>query len=146
MTLFEALRASPIFRDLSAAELQLLAPVFQERDWTQGQVLLSEGEPPGRGHAALFLLSGTVTVSAHGRGVLAELGPGQMIGLIALIDGGPRSATCTASSASVRTGGLSRHAFDLLHRTNLVLATRFQYAVATQLARNARRAAEELGV
>jgi CRP-like cAMP-binding protein len=146
MTLVESLRASPIFRDLSPAELALLAPAFRQRTWTRGQVLLTEGQPPGPDSAALFILSGTVAVSARGRGELADLGPGQMIGLIALVDGGPRSATCVAASDQVRTAGLSRHAFDLLHKTNLVLVTRFQYAVATQLARNARRAAEELGV
>jgi phosphoenolpyruvate synthase/pyruvate phosphate dikinase len=60
--------------------------------------------PPGSGGAAFFLIdSGEATVSSKGVD-LATLGPGDYFGEIALIDGGPRSATVTAATDLVCYG------------------------------------------
>ena len=58
----------------------------------------------GSGGAAFFLIdSGEATVTRKGVHLLT-LGPGDHFGEIALIDGGPRSATVTASTDLCATG------------------------------------------
>lgn len=61
-----------------------------------GQVLFNEGDP---GDCAYLIESGQVEVSAraaHGQRVLGVLGPGEMVGEMAIIDEAPRSASVRA--------------------------------------------------
>jgi EAL domain-containing protein (putative c-di-GMP-specific phosphodiesterase class I) len=66
-----------------------------------GELLFREGDEPG---AAFLIESGTVEVKTHQRGrevVLSLLGPGDLVGEMAVIDDAPRTATATAVSAAV---------------------------------------------
>ena len=101
-----------------------------------GHALIEQGDPPG---AAYGLRSGRLEVLVDGR-VVRELGPGEVIGEIALITGEPRSATVRARrDASVVE--LPREAFDDLMNTD-VAATK---AVMTQLAERLRTAGGPAG-
>jgi CRP/FNR family transcriptional regulator, cyclic AMP receptor protein len=87
----------PLFRELSARELQVLGATCHERDFTPGQVLLRQGDTA----AGLFIIvSGKVRVTQHQEGgaehELNTLGPGDVLGEMALLDDLPRSATATA--------------------------------------------------
>ncbi|MDX1593132.1 MAG: EAL domain-containing protein [Gammaproteobacteria bacterium] len=65
-----------------------------------GSVLFREGEP---GEAAYIIEQGRVEVSLRRNGhdvVVAELGPGDLLGEMALLDAGTRSATATAVEAT----------------------------------------------
>lgn len=55
--------------------------------------------------------------------------------MIALVDRGARTATCTAVGA-VKAAALNRAAFDHLLHSNAELACKFQLVVARQLARD----------
>jgi CRP-like cAMP-binding protein len=57
-----------------------------------GDVLAKEGT---YGHEFMVIVAGRAQVVAQGRG-LAELGPGEFFGEIALLDGGPRTASVIA--------------------------------------------------
>ena len=57
-----------------------------------GQVVFREGEP---GHVRYVVSEGEVELSIGGR-VIATASKGEMVGEMALIDAGPRSATVTA--------------------------------------------------
>jgi signal transduction histidine kinase len=93
-TLQEILKQIPWFANFPSAELENIEQIgrilFVERD----EYLFREGEP---GDSLYLILSGLVEVvrsDAHGAETcFATLGTGQFIGELAIIDGGPRSAS-----------------------------------------------------
>jgi CRP-like cAMP-binding protein len=90
----ELLKRVPIFERLSEKELKTLAATFTDRSFRTGQELTSEGQ----GAAGFFVIeSGEASVAVDGD-PRRTLGPGDYFGEIALIDGGARTATITASS------------------------------------------------
>jgi len=85
----EQLRRVPLFAGLGKRELAELTTLADEIGVDDGRTLTREGES---GHEFFVVLEGKVAVEIGGRQV-AELGPGDFLGEIALIDGKPRSAT-----------------------------------------------------
>lgn len=82
----------PIFSGCSKRELQLIARAAKEVDHKEGTVIAREGE---RGIGLFLVLEGQCKVTIGGR-TKAKLGPGDFFGEVALLDGGPRTATVTA--------------------------------------------------
>jgi CRP-like cAMP-binding protein len=93
-TLLEALKKVPLFEDLSDRELGSVASVGREVERSSGSGVTTEGESGVGFH---LILQGTADV-AIGGSVARTLGPGDHFGEISLIDGGPRTATVTATS------------------------------------------------
>ena len=93
-----ALLASPFFAHLQARELDELIAHSSERRAARGTLIFAKGDP---GHFMLAVLSGLIRVgatSADGREVtLNVIGPGEIVGEIALLDGRPRSADAVAA-------------------------------------------------
>jgi CRP/FNR family transcriptional regulator, cyclic AMP receptor protein len=87
-----ALQASELFRDLPQKQLKRICDAGKEMSFRAGSEVVVEGEEAGR---FFLILEGTAEVFAHGVH-RAELGPGDAVGEIALLDGGPRSATVKA--------------------------------------------------
>jgi CRP/FNR family cyclic AMP-dependent transcriptional regulator len=90
----DLLKRVPLFAGCSKAELRELAAVADELDLREGRTLVREGQ---RGREFFVLVDGSVRVSRKGR-KLAELGPGDFFGEIALLTDTPRTATVTATS------------------------------------------------
>jgi CRP/FNR family cyclic AMP-dependent transcriptional regulator len=90
----DLLKRVPLFAGCSKAELRELAVVADEIDLREGRTLVREGQ---RGREFFVLVDGTVRVSRKGR-KLAELGPGDWFGEIALLTDTPRTATVTATT------------------------------------------------
>ena len=91
----------PLFAQLSAEELDALLDVAATRALAPREVLFRKGDPG----AELFgILEGSLratTSSARGKEVtFSVMGPGEIFGEIALLDGRPRSATIEAVEAS----------------------------------------------
>jgi CRP-like cAMP-binding protein len=86
------LRAVPLFAGLGKRELAELGTLADEIEVADGRALTREG---ASGHEFFVVLDGHVSVEIGGRTV-AQLGPGDFLGEIALIDGKPRSATTRA--------------------------------------------------
>src|SRR4030088_2734380 len=83
-----------MFKPLSDKELKTPAATFTDRSLQTRQELTSEG----KGAAGFFVIeSGEADVAVDGQ-ARGTLGPGDYFGEIALIDGGSRTATVTASS------------------------------------------------
>lgn len=77
------------------ANLGLFLKSEQFETFAPGDVIFTEGD---EGHQMYVIKEGTVEVHVAGR-TLTELGPGDLVGEMALIDGGARSATVTARTA-----------------------------------------------
>ncbi len=92
----ERLRQAPLFADLSVAEAAVLGTRLERRTVGPGEIILREGE---EGDALFVVESGKVQVQAGGT-VLAELGPGDHFGEIALVTGGRRTADVVSASGA----------------------------------------------
>ena len=90
----ELLKSVPLFAGCSKNELRQLAKTADEIDLRQGTVLTREGRP---GREFFVLIDGTAEVTKKGKKI-ADLGPGDWLGEIALITDSPRTATVTATS------------------------------------------------
>lgn len=83
----------PLFSGAGPRQLERIASLCTEVSVTAGQVLCREG---GSGHEFFVLEEGAAEVTVGGRRV-AEFGPGDFFGELALLDGsGARTATVTA--------------------------------------------------
>lgn len=130
------LRQVPLFAGMDERHLEEMAQISQTAEHGANEVLVREGD---EGHALVVLASGTARVERHGQ-VIAQMGPGDHLGEISLIDGRPRTATViTNTPATVVV--LSKSAFDLMIQTNpdikdillLALCTRLRELQATIL-------------
>jgi CRP/FNR family transcriptional regulator, cyclic AMP receptor protein len=88
----EALRSIPLFSGMSDGSIEIIAGIVRDASFPSGASLVREGEP---GDSFLIIRNGSATVEQGGR-TLRELGSGDFLGEIALIDGGPRTASVTA--------------------------------------------------
>jgi CRP/FNR family cyclic AMP-dependent transcriptional regulator len=90
----ERLSHVPIFAGCSKRDLQTIAKAVRPVRHAAGAVVAGEGEPG----AGLFVIDqGEADVTIGGR-KLNHLGPGDFFGEMALLDGGPRTATVTATT------------------------------------------------
>jgi lysophospholipid hydrolase len=103
---------SSIFPAISITALGELAAQFEVLRLEAGETLIRQGESEDCGY---LILSGQVRVVSEdpqaGEKTLAELGPGQPVGELALWTGDVRSATVRTLS-EVRAAKLTREAFD----------------------------------
>lgn len=88
----EALRSIPLFSGMSDGSIEIIAGIVRDATFPTGASLVREGEP---GDSFLIIRNGRATVEQGGR-TLRELGAGDFLGEIALIDGGSRTASVTA--------------------------------------------------
>jgi CRP-like cAMP-binding protein len=93
------LQRSPLFRGLSAATQERIAMLAVQRSFRSGEIIFSQGDP---GDALHGVVSGRVRISAgasDGKEIFLNImEPGDTFGEIALLDGGPRTASATAMS------------------------------------------------
>ena len=118
----------PLFSDCSQRDLQTIARVVREIPHPAGTVIAREGEP---GVGLFILLDGTAEVSIGGR-KKATLGPGEFFGEIALLDGGPRTATVMAKT-DVNMLGLTEWVFRGLMSEHPTIALKTLQQMAGRL-------------
>jgi CRP-like cAMP-binding protein len=90
------LAAIPLFESLSTPEREELAPWFDVQIASEGVRLIGEGSS---GYSFFILTQGSAAVTT-GEGTLADLGPGDFFGEIAILGNGRRTATVTTTSPS----------------------------------------------
>ncbi len=95
--LMAALAASDLFRNFAAEDLAAMNSIAADKTWAPGTTIFQRGD---EGDGMIVVLAGRVRLSLlarDGREIsLKHAGPGEIIGEIALLDGGPRSADATA--------------------------------------------------
>ena len=90
----QLLQKAPLFAGFSERELQNVAQIAKVRTFSTGETIVQEGDTAKVGF--YLILSGRVEVR-KGEKKLAELGPGQFFGEMALlVEGAPRSADVVA--------------------------------------------------
>jgi CRP/FNR family transcriptional regulator, cyclic AMP receptor protein len=89
-----ALRGVPLFSGMTDRALDAISELVSQRAFEADTDLVREGEP---GDSFLIIRTGTASVLKDDRQI-AELGPGDFLGEISLIDGGPRTATVRATT------------------------------------------------
>jgi cAMP-binding proteins - catabolite gene activator and regulatory subunit of cAMP-dependent protein kinases len=118
----------PLFSDCSQRELQTISRAVKDVDHSAGTVIAREGEPG----VGLFVIStGTADVTIGGK-KKATLGPGDFFGEIALLDGGPRTATVTAVS-DVKLLGLTEWVFRGMMQEHPSIALKTLQQMASRL-------------
>jgi CRP-like cAMP-binding protein len=88
----DLLRLVPLFNGLTDRSFEAIANLASETDFGTGDDLVRQGEP---GDRFIIVVSGRARVERDGR-TLRELSPGDFLGEISLVDGGPRTATVRA--------------------------------------------------
>ncbi len=88
----DRLRLVPLLEGIDDAELARIAPLADEIEVAEADVLTKEGTP---GADFFIILTGTATVARHDQ-KLATLGPGSFFGEVAVLTHGLRTATVTA--------------------------------------------------
>jgi CRP-like cAMP-binding protein len=129
----ELLKRTALFAECTKAELIEVALSSDEREATEGESLMEEGR---RGREFFVLVEGAVTVRRRGR-KLADLGPGDWFGEIAILTYKPRTATVTAISP-VRLLVISDRAFRRVVETTPRIALNVLRSVAARLEHDAR--------
>jgi len=102
-TKLDTLRRLPLFAGISARELRAVSKVADEVDLPAGYTLIREGEAA---HELLFIVDGSAEVSRDGRRI-NRVGGGDIVGEIAVLTHGERTATVTTTRptrAFVMTG------------------------------------------
>lgn len=141
-----ALATMPFFSELSVSERELLGRVLVERAFEPGAVIFDIGQP---GMWCGFVTHGAVDIQVEagaeaGGGTVATLEVGELVGEMALIDGGRRSARCVAGRSGAAMAVLDRSEFDLLLGSGNAFACALMDLVAVQLARRLHHAADVL--
>ena len=83
-----------LFSSCNSKELAKIARASDELSRPKGKVLMNQGRT---GREAFVIVDGQASVDVGGVTV-AELGPGDHVGELALLDGGTRTATVTAAT------------------------------------------------
>jgi CRP-like cAMP-binding protein len=144
-----------VLDELAPAEAEALRTLAAERRYRAGAAIFHHGDEPG---SVLIVIDGRiklVLVGPDGKDVIISFaGPGELIGDVAALDGGPRSASVEAVDA-VRALVIPRAAFerfvathpavaialihDLARRLRLADAQRLEFAAFDVAGRVARR-------
>jgi CRP-like cAMP-binding protein len=111
------LQRSPLFRGLAPPALERIAELAGQRSYRAGEIVFSQGDP---GDALYAVVTGKIRISAgaaDGREIFLNImEPGDTFGEIALLDGGSRTASATATMPSELVSIRREHFFALLER------------------------------
>jgi CRP-like cAMP-binding protein len=127
------LRKHPIFCDLEPEAFDQLCRYAKHITLKRGATIVSRGEP---GNSLIAVISGTVKISissAEGRSAILNLiGPGEIFGEVALLDGLARTADATANT-NCEIYVIDRRDFLPFLRSQPGLAMKFIELLCTRL-------------
>lgn len=129
--------------DLTASDARAIVGFMKPRRFKLGTVFIREGEVT-RTDYMMLILDGEALVQnevpcAGETMVMSIIGPGSIIGEMGVLDGAPRSATCTATT-DLTVALLSRDALLKIINDNAPVAARLMLAISKRLADRLREA------
>jgi CRP-like cAMP-binding protein len=108
----DLLRLVPLFKGMTDRSFEAVANLASETTYAAGVELVRQGMP---GREFIIIVSGRARVERDGKQI-RELGPGDFLGEISLVDASPRTATVTALDP-IRALSIERDGFaDLIDR------------------------------
>jgi CRP/FNR family cyclic AMP-dependent transcriptional regulator len=117
VAMVQTLSELPLFAQLGAEALEMVAPGIEERNCSPGQVIVWEGEPC---EAIWLVAKGLVRASRLSQGgrqqMLAYLGPGESLNLVAALDGGPSLVTAVAVTDTILCAVRRDHFWSITRR------------------------------
>ncbi|MDD5390102.1 MAG: cyclic nucleotide-binding domain-containing protein [Gallionellaceae bacterium] len=136
MLLRNFLRNLPSFQYMAEADVDHVAAAMRVDDYPDQHVFIYQE----RLNKDLFLLlDGTVKVCHYGNGgryyTLKTLQPGEFFGIPSISQGIPSLTSCQ-SSGPVKVASLPFSAYMLLYQPDSDIGCRFQFVIASQLARD----------
>ena len=127
------LRGHSIFCDLDAVAFEQLCRYAKHATLKRGATIFSKGDP---GNSLIAVISGTVKISISspdGRSAILNLiGPGEIFGEVAVLDGQARTADATANS-NCEIFVIDRREFLPFVRSQPALAMKFIELLCTRL-------------
>jgi CRP/FNR family transcriptional regulator, cyclic AMP receptor protein len=141
------LTAPTALLQLSPEEAKVVVSYMKPLKIAEGTAFIKEGDARDTAFM-LLVLDGEVTVenivvSRTSAVTVNVLGPGSLIGEMGLVDGEPRSATCTATT-NVRGATLSREALEELMNDEPRIGGKLMMAVSLRIAQRLRETADKL--
>jgi CRP-like cAMP-binding protein len=129
----DRLKRATVFSVLDDAQLELIGTAAAETEHAEGELLTEQGVI---GHRFHLLLDGAAEVERDGHPV-AELRPGDFLGEIGLLGGGPSTATvrCTAPTRCLT---LQREAFWEVLEAEPAIALRILEVVSRRVVQELR--------
>jgi CRP/FNR family transcriptional regulator, cyclic AMP receptor protein len=118
----------PMFRGCSRKDLAHVVRLADVTQHVTGSTLTSEGE---QGQSMYVLLQGEARVSRNGRKI-ADLGPGAVVGELALLTDQPRNATVTVTELS-EIARIGRKEFAKLLDTTPSFTRKLMQSIADRL-------------
>lgn len=141
----ELLSRIAVFEDFEPHELELLASVMEPRVLAPHRIVFRKGEPAA---GCYIVVAGSVDVAVEGANGRPErvsrLGPGELFGEVALLDGGPRSATCAAGPRGARLAFLGRVEFQRIFGAGSPFAYKLLDVVSRRIVERLRSAPAQL--
>ncbi len=132
---------------LSLVEAKIVVSYMYPESVPAGETFITEGDQVNNGFMLLLLdgevLVENITVSRTTPVTVTVLGPGSLIGEMGLLDTGPRSASCTAST-DIRCAVLTRQALETLIAEQPAMGAKFLLAVAARIAGRYRETQKKL--
>ncbi len=134
----ERLKPLDYFRGMRESEIEVVAGAMREDAWWEGSMVVQQGDQRG---SVYFVLDGQIRIERRQEnGEIVEvgrLGPGSVFGILGVLDGVARAASCVAQG-TVRCAIMDRTDFLDLMQGTTPLALRFQMSVLRCLARDIR--------
>jgi CRP/FNR family transcriptional regulator, cyclic AMP receptor protein len=143
----ELLAAPDAMMRLALDEARIVVSYMNPRQFLEGTVFIQEGDKNNTDYMIL-VLDGEVTVenimvSRTSPVTTAVLGSGSLLGEMGIVDGEPRSATCTATS-DVRAAIFTRAALETLMIEHPAIGAKFMMSISLRIAERLRDTADKL--
>ncbi len=131
------LTAPAALMQLSLIEAKIVVSYMRPERVDAGETFITEGDSENTGFMVLLLdgevLVESITVSRTRPVTITVLGPGSLIGEMGILDTGPRSASCTAST-NIQCAVLTREGLESLIAEQPVIGAKFLLAISARIA------------